>query len=262
TWDTPITVYTGMYSNSVRHSSLNLNHQNYVPAPPQYTDFTGYHHVPGISNDSHHSQATGTWNPTYAPPREEWSHYGAGTGPSTSNPGQISFNTPEFTAVQPQSQGLFPPAINAPVGQLSPNSQRRNPYEWMRRSATPCNPGNAPGQDLHNNTIITDLCKTIIIILLVRVQRRRQYKRKLIRNSVRGFALSLKPKITLPIYLSCRSSVLLSIVISGRSCLVNCPPTCYLLLLSCSKAGITWCSQNFEVLRRFVSSIFFQAGSF
>ncbi|XP_072573180.1 homeobox protein CDX-1a [Paramormyrops kingsleyae] len=132
---------TGMYSNSVRHSSLNLNHQNYVPAPPQYTDFTGYHHVPGISNDSHHSQATGTWNPTYAPPREEWSHYGAGTGPSTSNPGQISFNTPEFTAVQPQSQGLFPPAINAPVGQLSPNSQRRNPYEWMRRSATPCNPG-------------------------------------------------------------------------------------------------------------------------
>lgn len=127
-----------MYSNTVRHPSLNLNHQNFVP-PPQYTDFTGYHHVPGINNDPHHSQA-GTWNPAYPPPREEWSPYGPGTTPTTSNPGQISFTPPDFSPVQPP--GLLPPSINTSVGQLSPNSQRRNPYDWMRRSAPPSNPGN------------------------------------------------------------------------------------------------------------------------
>ncbi|XP_041948408.1 homeobox protein CDX-1b isoform X1 [Alosa sapidissima] len=132
-----------MYSNTVRHPSLNLNHQNFVPAPPQYTDFTGYHHVPGINNDLHHSQA-GTWNPAYAPPREEWPPYGAGTTPSTSNPGQISFTPPDFSPVQPP--GLLPPSINASVGQLSPNSQRRNPYDWMRRSAPPSNPDGTGGK--------------------------------------------------------------------------------------------------------------------
>ncbi|KAJ8383629.1 hypothetical protein AAFF_G00216000 [Aldrovandia affinis] len=126
---------TSMYPNSVRHPSLNLNPQNFVPAPPQYTDFTGYHHVPGINaNDPHHGQAGG-WNPAYAPPREEWAPYGPGTGPTTSNPGQISFSPPDFSPVQPP--GLLPPPINASVGQLSPNSQRRNPYDWMRRTVPP-----------------------------------------------------------------------------------------------------------------------------
>lgn len=124
----------GMYS---RHPSLNLNHQNFVPTPPQYSDFTGYHHVPGINNDPHHSQA-GTWSPAYPPPREEWPTYGPGSAASTSNPGQISFTPTEFSPVQPPS--LLPP-INTSVGQLSPNSQRRNPYDWMRRSAPPTNPG-------------------------------------------------------------------------------------------------------------------------
>jgi len=123
-----------MYS---RHPSLNLNHQNFVPTPPQYSDFTGYHHVPGINNDPHHSQA-GTWSPAYPPPREEWPTYGPGSAASTSNPGQISFTPTEFSPVQPPS--LLSP-INTSVGQLSPNSQRRNPYDWMRRSVPPTNPG-------------------------------------------------------------------------------------------------------------------------
>ncbi|XP_076843091.1 homeobox protein CDX-1b [Brachyhypopomus gauderio] len=121
-----------MYPNSVRHPSLNLNHQNFVPAPPQYSDFTGYPHVPGISNEQ-----TGSWGPAY-PSRDEWSPYGPGNGPTPSNPGQIAFTPPEFSPVQPP--GLLPPSMNS-VGQLSPNSQRRNPYDWMRRSAPPSNSG-------------------------------------------------------------------------------------------------------------------------
>ncbi|CAB1333199.1 unnamed protein product [Coregonus sp. 'balchen'] len=130
---------TSMYPNSVRHPSLNLNHQNFVPAPPQYSDFSGYHQIPGINNDPHHSQ-TGAWNPAYAPPtREDWSPYGPGTGPSTSNPGPIGYSHPEFAPV-PQP-GLLPLSVNSSVGQLSPISQRRNPYDWMRRSAPPANSG-------------------------------------------------------------------------------------------------------------------------
>lgn len=129
---------SSMYPNSVRHPSLNLNPQNFVPAPPQYPDFTGYHHVPGITNDPHHSQ-TGAWNPAYPPPREEWTPYGPGTGPSTSSTGQLGFSPPEFSSVQ--APGLLPSSINTSVGQLSPNSQRRNPYDWMRRSAPPTNSG-------------------------------------------------------------------------------------------------------------------------
>lgn len=128
---------TSMYPNSVRHPSLNLNPQNFVPTTPQYPDFTGYHHVPGITNDPHHSQ-TGAWNPAYAP-REEWTPYGPGTGASTSSTGQLGFSPPEFSSVQ--APGLLPSSLNTSVGQLSPNSQRRNPYDWMRRSAPPLNSG-------------------------------------------------------------------------------------------------------------------------
>ncbi|XP_067280456.1 homeobox protein CDX-1b [Pseudorasbora parva] len=129
---------TSMYPNSVRHPSLNLNPQNFVSAPPQYPDFTGYHHVPGIANDPHHSQA-GAWNPAYPPPREEWATYGPGPGASAPNTAQLGFSPPEFSSVQ--ASGLLPSSISSSVGQLSPNSQRRNPYDWMRRSAPPSNSG-------------------------------------------------------------------------------------------------------------------------
>lgn len=128
-----------MYPNSVRHPSLNLNPQNFVPAPPQYPDFTGYHHVPGITtNDPHHSQ-TGSWNPAYPPPREEWTPYGPGSGVSSSSTGQLGFSPPEFSSVQ--TPGLLQSSINSSVGQLSPNAQRRNPYDWMRRSVPPASSG-------------------------------------------------------------------------------------------------------------------------
>ncbi|MBN3325965.1 CDX1 protein, partial [Atractosteus spatula] len=133
---------SSMYSNSVRHPSLNLNPQNFVPPPPQYSDFAGYHHVSGINNDPHHGQTTGTWSPAYAPAREDWPTYAPGTGPSTSNPGQITFSPPDYNPVQPPGPGILPPPINSSVGQLSPtSSQRRNPYEWMRRSAPPTTMG-------------------------------------------------------------------------------------------------------------------------
>ncbi|XP_041078538.1 homeobox protein CDX-1-like [Polyodon spathula] len=132
---------TSMYSNTVRHPGLNLNHQNFVPAPPQYSDFAGYHHVPGINGDPHHNQPGGTWNPAYAPAREDWHSYGPGAATSSSNPGQISFSPSDFNSVQPPGSGLLPPAINSSVAPLSPNAQRRNPYEWMRRNAPPVSAG-------------------------------------------------------------------------------------------------------------------------
>ncbi|XP_071769226.1 homeobox protein CDX-1b [Centroberyx gerrardi] len=141
-----------------RHPGLNLNPQNFVPAPPQYTDFAGYHHhVPGLNNDPHAGQ--GGWSPAYPPPpRDEWSHYGhpgaaaaaaaaAAAGPPASNlPSAVGptlgFSPPEFPG-QPPS--LLPASLNPSAGQLSPGSpQRRNPYDWMRRSSAP--PSNTNGK--------------------------------------------------------------------------------------------------------------------
>ncbi|XP_063784700.1 homeobox protein CDX-1 [Pseudophryne corroboree] len=126
-----------MYPNPVRHPGLNLNPQNYVPAPPQYSDFASYHHVPGINSDPHHGQPGGTWSSPYAPSREDWHSYGPGPAASSANPGQIGFSPTDFNPVQPPGSGLLPPAINSSVAPLSPNAQRRNPYEWMRRSGVP-----------------------------------------------------------------------------------------------------------------------------
>uniref|UniRef100_A0A667ZAT5 Caudal type homeobox 1 b n=1 Tax=Myripristis murdjan TaxID=586833 RepID=A0A667ZAT5_9TELE len=102
-----------------RHPGLNLNPQNFVAAPPQYPDFAGYHHhVPGLNNDPHPGQGgPGGWSPAYPPPsRDEWpSHYG-----------------------HPGPSALLPAPLNPSAGQLSPGSpQRRNPYDWMRRSSAP-----------------------------------------------------------------------------------------------------------------------------
>ncbi|CAL8265488.1 unnamed protein product [Merluccius merluccius] len=139
----------GMYhhQNPVsRHPSLNLNPQNFVPTPPHYPEFAGYHHhVPGINNDPHSAQnGVGGWNPSYPPPpRDEWpSHYGhPGTqnAAPTSNPSAVGpalgFSPPEFPG---QPAALLPASMNPSSGQLSPNSlQRRNPYDWMRRNSAP-----------------------------------------------------------------------------------------------------------------------------
>ncbi|XP_075458186.1 homeobox protein CDX-1 isoform X2 [Ascaphus truei] len=136
-----------MYPNPVRHPGLNLNPQNYVPAPPQYSEFASYHHVPGINSDPHHGQPGGTWSSPYAPSREEWHSYGPGPAAvSTANPGQIGFSPTDFNPVQPPGSGLLPPAMSNSVPPLSPNAQRRNPYEWMRRSGVPTSTNTSSGK--------------------------------------------------------------------------------------------------------------------
>ncbi|XP_053319187.1 homeobox protein CDX-1 isoform X1 [Spea bombifrons] len=136
---------SNMYPNPVRHPGLNLNHQNYVPAPPQYSDFASYHHVPGINSDPHHGQPGSTWSSPYAPSREDWHSYGPGPAASSNNPGQIGFSPTDFNPVQPPGSGLLPPPMNNSVPPLSPNAQRRNPYDWMKRSVVPsANPNNGP----------------------------------------------------------------------------------------------------------------------
>ncbi|XP_005988338.1 homeobox protein CDX-1 [Latimeria chalumnae] len=144
-----------MYPNSVRHPSLNLNPQNFVPAPPQYSDFAGYHHVPGINTDPHHGQPTGTWGSPYAPTREDWHSYGPGPASTSTNPGQIAFSPPDFNPVQPPGPGLLPPTINSPVSQLSPTAQRRNPYDWMRRTVPANNAGKTRTKDKYR-VVYTD----------------------------------------------------------------------------------------------------------
>ncbi|KAI5612727.1 homeobox protein CDX-1 [Silurus asotus] len=140
----------GMYPNAVRHPSLNLSPQNFVPAAPQYTDFTGYHHhhhhhhVPGF-NDANQTTAAYPPPPPPAPTRDDWTPYGPSAQNSSSNPGQISFGPPDFPPSNLQPSALLHPSISSSsssVAPLSPSEQRRNPYEWMRRSAAPpSNPG-------------------------------------------------------------------------------------------------------------------------
>uniref|UniRef100_A0A3Q1IK80 Homeobox domain-containing protein n=1 Tax=Anabas testudineus TaxID=64144 RepID=A0A3Q1IK80_ANATE len=129
-----------------RHPGLSLSPQNFpVPAPPQYSDFAGYHHHHhGISNDPHSAQqpgpGAGGWSTAYPPPppaRDDWSshHYGAPGTPTM--PGAVGptlgFSPPEFPGQPP---ALLPASLNASAGQLSPGSpQRRNPYDWIRRSS-------------------------------------------------------------------------------------------------------------------------------
>ncbi|KAM9312823.1 homeobox protein CDX-1 [Gastrophryne carolinensis] len=127
---------SNMYPNPVRHPGLNP--QNYVPAPPQYSDFESYHHVPGLNSVPHHGQPGGTWSSPYAPSREEWHSYAPGPVASA-NPGQLGFSPTDYNPVQPPGPGLLPPSMNSSVPPLSPNAQRRNPYEWMRRTGVPTN---------------------------------------------------------------------------------------------------------------------------
>ncbi|XP_070774137.1 homeobox protein CDX-1b [Enoplosus armatus] len=141
-----------------RHPGLSLSPQNFA-APPQYSDFAGYHHHHhhGINNDLHSAQqpgpGAGGWSPAYPPPppptRDDWSshHYAAaaaaaaaGGPPAASTlPGAVcptlGFSPPDFPGQPP---ALMSTSLNASAGQLSPGSpQRRNPYDWIRRSSAP-----------------------------------------------------------------------------------------------------------------------------
>ena len=133
-------MYTGMYSNSVGHPTQPLNSQNFM----QYTDFTGYHHVTGISDP--HAQTTGVWNPAYlAGPREEWSPYGQSVDFHGLSPGseQIHFSSPDLTSILPTGPGTLP-SLNSPAGQYSPDSERRNSYDWIRHNVHSSSTGKLP----------------------------------------------------------------------------------------------------------------------
>uniref|UniRef100_A0A3Q2QLG0 Caudal type homeobox 1 b n=1 Tax=Fundulus heteroclitus TaxID=8078 RepID=A0A3Q2QLG0_FUNHE len=133
----------GMYphQNPVgRHPGLSLSPQSFaVPAPPQYSDFAGYHHHHhhhGLGNEPQQAgpgAGAGGWSPAYPPPpppaRDDWSshHYAAAAAAAAAFPGQ--------------PPALLPAGLNPSAGQLSPGSpRRRNPYDWIRTSAPPSNP--------------------------------------------------------------------------------------------------------------------------
>jgi len=122
-----------------RSSSINLPPQNFV-STPQYSDFTGYHHVPNMDT---HPQSSGAWGAPYGAPREDWSAYSLGPpntipGPMNSNssPGQIPYCSPEYNPMHapPGSSALQPPPENISVAQLSPERERRNSYQWMSKT--------------------------------------------------------------------------------------------------------------------------------
>ncbi|XP_078509709.1 homeobox protein CDX-1 isoform X2 [Lissotriton helveticus] len=144
---------SAMYPNpGTRHPGLSLSPQGYVPAPPQYPDFTSYHHhhhhLTGIGSEQHHGQGPAAWGAPYAPTRDEWNGYGP-PGPAQAapaNPAQMGFSSADFNPVPPPGQGMLQPALGSAGPQLSPNSQRRNPYEWMRRGGVPGSTGTASGK--------------------------------------------------------------------------------------------------------------------
>ncbi|XP_039620500.1 homeobox protein CDX-4 [Polypterus senegalus] len=125
------------HQGPVRRSSINLPAQNYV-STPQYSDYTGYHHVPSMDS---HAQSSGAWGTPYGTPREDWGAYGLGpsnsipTQMNNSSSGQVSYCSSDYNAMHPGGSGILPPPPeNITVGQLSPDSERRNSYEWMRKT--------------------------------------------------------------------------------------------------------------------------------
>lgn len=130
---------SGMYHQGpVRRSSINLPPQNFV-STPQYPDFTGYHHVPNMDT---HAQSSGSWGPSYGAPREDWGAYSLGppntipTPMNNSSPGQVPYCSSEYSHMHPPGAAVLqPPPENVNVGQLSPDRERRNSFQWMSKTA-------------------------------------------------------------------------------------------------------------------------------
>ncbi|XP_041930889.1 homeobox protein CDX-4 [Alosa sapidissima] len=125
------------HQGPVRRSSINLPPQNFV-STPQYSDFTGYHHVPNM--DTHH-QSTGAWGAPYGAPREDWGAYSLGppntiSAPmSNSSTGQVSYCSTDYNPMHaPGSAVLPPPTENISAAQLSPDREKRNSYQWMSKT--------------------------------------------------------------------------------------------------------------------------------
>ncbi|KAL0974039.1 hypothetical protein UPYG_G00214580 [Umbra pygmaea] len=127
---------TGMYSNSMRTDTQTLNSQNFI----QYGDFTGYHQVTGTSDP--HAQTPGLWNPVYAAPWEEWSPHSQNACFPGFSPGteQIGLNSPDLTYIQSPGLGTLP-SLNSPSFDYSPDSQRRNSFDWIKCNSFNTVPG-------------------------------------------------------------------------------------------------------------------------
>ncbi|MEQ2306882.1 hypothetical protein AMECASPLE_012757 [Ameca splendens] len=130
---------SGMYHQGpVRRSSINLPPQNFVSSP-QYTEFTGYHHVPNMDT---HAQSGVGWGPSYGAPREDWGAYSLGPSNNlpppmnNSSPGQGPYCSSEYSHMHPPGSAVLqPPSDNVTVAQLSPERERRNSYQWMSKTA-------------------------------------------------------------------------------------------------------------------------------
>ncbi|RMB98257.1 hypothetical protein DUI87_25160 [Hirundo rustica rustica] len=127
-----------MYPGSARCTSNNLPVQNFVSAPA-YSDYMGYHPVPGLDT---HGQAAPAWGSHYGPQREDWSAYGPGPSSAVpaahingSSPGQGSYSSADYSSLHPAAAAAaLPPVDTINAQQISPNSQRHSSYEWMRKT--------------------------------------------------------------------------------------------------------------------------------
>ncbi|KAG5270232.1 hypothetical protein AALO_G00190240 [Alosa alosa] len=140
----------GMNGTAGRHHNLNFNHQNFLPAPQQYTDYSAYHHIPAFhgGDPNHGNLSAGAWNATYPPPREDWSAFCHGAGPLGSNLGPVSLNLRDLSPIVPPEQSLVQSVVTASTaGQLSPDPQRTDPYQWMRKNTAPGNTGKTRTKD-------------------------------------------------------------------------------------------------------------------
>lgn len=132
------------HQGPVRRSSINLPPQNFVSTTPQYTDFTGYHHVPNMDTQITHAQSGASWGPSYGGPREDWGAYSLGPPNAlpppmnNSSPGPVPYCSPaEYSHMHPPAPAaaLQPPQENVSVAQLSPDRERRSSYQWMSKTA-------------------------------------------------------------------------------------------------------------------------------
>lgn len=128
---------SNMYHQGPMRRSINLPPQNFAPSA-QYSDFTGYHHVPNMEN---HTQPTGAWGSHYGAPREDWGAYSLGppnnvsTSMNTSSPGQVPYCSPDYNSMHPAgSSVLQQPPENINVAQMSPERERRSSYQWMNKT--------------------------------------------------------------------------------------------------------------------------------
>ncbi|NWW74110.1 CDX1 protein, partial [Climacteris rufus] len=125
---------TSMYPGPARCTANNLPAQNFVSAPP-YSEYMGYHAVPGLDG---HGQPAAAWGSPYGPQRDEWGAYGPGPGAaaqlSAASPAQGSYSPAEYSSLQPAGAAALPPADSSGAQHGSPGAHRHGSYEWMRKT--------------------------------------------------------------------------------------------------------------------------------